>query len=235
MKTYTNEYGHITNIATMPIYAKNLKKSSSPEPINRWHGNLICSFVYASTTKIVQIMTLDWPWPILHQGQIWLHRLLYGRKWIFMHSAKWVNEVEWVSKVKVILWPWPKVIQISKLNVWLWPVYSGERFRASWPSCLVMEAQESWSFAHILLLTWTHTRTMHYFILTDSIEANVEHAEIHVSEGTQQLSKARDYQVCLLWHGIKSWTVTITFQFRAISLSEMISSSKIRFWVYKKR
>ena len=51
------------------------------------------------------------------------------------HSAKWVNEVEWVSKVKVILWPWSKVTQISKLNVWLWPVYWGERFRASWPSC----------------------------------------------------------------------------------------------------
>ena len=57
-------------------------------------------------------------------------------EFFFLHSAKWVNEVEWVSKVKVILWPWPKVIQISKLNVWLWPVYSGERFRASWPSCL---------------------------------------------------------------------------------------------------
>ena len=53
------------------------------------------------------------------------------------HSGKWVNEVEWVSKVKVILWPWPKVIQISKLNVWLWLVYSGERFRASWPSCFL--------------------------------------------------------------------------------------------------
>ena len=52
------------------------------------------------------------------------------------HSAKWVNEVEWISKVKVILWTWPKVIQISKLNVWLWFIYSGERFRASWPSCL---------------------------------------------------------------------------------------------------
>ena len=36
-----------------------------------------------------------------------------------MHSAKWINEVEWVSKVKVILWPWSKVTQISKLNVWL--------------------------------------------------------------------------------------------------------------------
>ena len=35
------------------------------------------------------------------------------------HSTKWVNEVEWVSKVKVILWPWAKVTQISKLNVWL--------------------------------------------------------------------------------------------------------------------
>ena len=35
------------------------------------------------------------------------------------HSAKWVNEVEWVSKIKVILWPWSKVTQISKLNVWL--------------------------------------------------------------------------------------------------------------------
>ena len=79
-------------------------------------------------------MTLSWPWPILCQGQIWLHRLLYGRKrklFIFgtycslrsqsclKHSAKWVNEVEWVWMVTVILWPWSKVTQISKLNVWL--------------------------------------------------------------------------------------------------------------------
>ena len=35
------------------------------------------------------------------------------------HLAEWVNEVEWVSKVKVILWPWSKVTQISKLNIWL--------------------------------------------------------------------------------------------------------------------
>ena len=79
-------------------------------------------------------MTLGWPWPILRQGQIWLHRLLYGRKWklfffgtyrslrsqsCLKHSAKWGYEVEWVSKVKVILWPWSKVTQIAKLNVWL--------------------------------------------------------------------------------------------------------------------
>ena len=35
MKTYTNELGHMTNMATMPIYGKNLKKSCSPGPIDR--------------------------------------------------------------------------------------------------------------------------------------------------------------------------------------------------------
>ena len=72
----------MTNMATMPIYGKNRKKSS-PEPIDRCPWNLVCSIFYGSTTKVVQIMTLDWPWPILHQGQIWLHRLLYGRKCFF--------------------------------------------------------------------------------------------------------------------------------------------------------
>ena len=35
MKTNTNELGHMTNVAAMPIYGKNLKKSSSPEAIDR--------------------------------------------------------------------------------------------------------------------------------------------------------------------------------------------------------
>ena len=35
MKIYTNELGHITNMAVMPIYGKNLKKSSPQEPIDR--------------------------------------------------------------------------------------------------------------------------------------------------------------------------------------------------------
>ena len=34
-KIYTNELGHMTNMAALPIYGKNLKKSSSPEPIDR--------------------------------------------------------------------------------------------------------------------------------------------------------------------------------------------------------
>ena len=42
--------------------------------------------------------------------QPWVSKLLE-------YLAKWVNEVEWVSKVKVILWPWSKVTQISKLKL----------------------------------------------------------------------------------------------------------------------
>ena len=34
MEIYTNELGHMTNMAAMPIYGKNLKKSS-PELIDR--------------------------------------------------------------------------------------------------------------------------------------------------------------------------------------------------------
>ena len=47
----------MTNMATMPIYGKNLKKSS-PEPIYRWPWNFVCSIVYASTIKVFKL----WPW-----------------------------------------------------------------------------------------------------------------------------------------------------------------------------
>ena len=35
MKICTNELGHMTNMAAMPIYGINLEKSSSPEPIDQ--------------------------------------------------------------------------------------------------------------------------------------------------------------------------------------------------------
>ena len=34
IKIYINEMDHMTNMAAMPISGKNLKKSSSPEPID---------------------------------------------------------------------------------------------------------------------------------------------------------------------------------------------------------
>ena len=35
MKVYSNGLGHMTKMAAMPIYGKNLKKSSSPEPLGQ--------------------------------------------------------------------------------------------------------------------------------------------------------------------------------------------------------
>ena len=84
-KDCSNSPGHMTKMAAMPIYGKNLKKSP-PEPKGRWPWSLVCRIGCLSTTKFVQMMTLGWPWPILRQGQIWSLMLLYGKKvkqWIF--------------------------------------------------------------------------------------------------------------------------------------------------------
>ena len=35
MKIGTNEVGHMTDMAALPPYGKNLKKSSSPEPLDQ--------------------------------------------------------------------------------------------------------------------------------------------------------------------------------------------------------
>ena len=77
--------GHMTNMAVMPIYGKNLKKSSILCNLkSRWPWNLVCRLGHWS---LFQMMTLGWPWPILRQGQIWSPMLLYWRKvkqWIFL-------------------------------------------------------------------------------------------------------------------------------------------------------
>ena len=58
MKIYTNELLHMTKKVAIPIYGKHLEKSSSPEPMDRWPWNLVCSIRYATSTKIFQMMTL---------------------------------------------------------------------------------------------------------------------------------------------------------------------------------
>ena len=80
MKVCSNGLCHLTSMAAMPIYGKNLQKSSSLEPKSQWPWRLVCSIGYSSTSKFVQMMTLSWPWPILRQGQIWSIMLLYGKK-----------------------------------------------------------------------------------------------------------------------------------------------------------
>ena len=61
-KVCSNGPGHMTEMAPMPIYGKNHKKSSSLEPKGRWPWNLVCIIGCSSTTKFAQMVTLGWPW-----------------------------------------------------------------------------------------------------------------------------------------------------------------------------
>ena len=48
-KIWSNGLYHMTKLATMPIYGKNLNKSSSLEPKGRWPWKLVCSIRHLST------------------------------------------------------------------------------------------------------------------------------------------------------------------------------------------
>ena len=83
---YTNGLCHMTKMASMPIYVKSLKKSSSLESKSWWPWKLVCSIRCSSPTKFVQMMTLGWHCPILWQGQIVRLCFCMGKKlkqWIF--------------------------------------------------------------------------------------------------------------------------------------------------------
>ena len=99
-KVCSNGPGHKTKMAAMPIYGKNPKKSSSPEPKGQWPWNLVCIIECSSTTNFAQMMTLGWPWPILWQGQIWSLMFLYGL-W-FETSNRWPKWQEVYVYIKTL-------------------------------------------------------------------------------------------------------------------------------------
>ena len=82
MKMYSNVSGHMTKMASRPIYGKNLQTSSS-EPRGRWSWNI----GYSSTTKFIQRMTLGWPWPFSWHGQICFLMLLHMWK-LMQHNIR---------------------------------------------------------------------------------------------------------------------------------------------------
>ena len=59
MKVCPNDIGHMTKMATMPIYGKNMKSLSFLEQKGWWPWKFVCSIGCSSTTKFVQMMTLS--------------------------------------------------------------------------------------------------------------------------------------------------------------------------------
>ena len=109
MKVCSNGPGHMTKMAAMAIYGKNLKKSSSPEPKGQWPWILVCTIGCLSTTKFAQMMTLGWPWPILQQGQIWSLMLLYGKK-----VKQWIFQILLSS----MIWNWQQMTEVTRSFCW---------------------------------------------------------------------------------------------------------------------
>ena len=56
---YTQYFGHMTKMTTMPIYGKNPLKFSSPEPEGRSPLDLVCSIGDVDPTKFGQMMILS--------------------------------------------------------------------------------------------------------------------------------------------------------------------------------
>ena len=59
MKVSTTGICHMTKTAATPTYGKNLLNSSSLEPKGRCHWILVCGISYLSTSKFIQMMSLD--------------------------------------------------------------------------------------------------------------------------------------------------------------------------------
>ena len=132
MKINTNELGHMTKMAAMPIYGKNLKnlllQNQLTNDLVTWYVAL-CMWILPRLFKLSPWVDLDPFYAKVKFGHIGFcmgksENYLFFRNYCSLRSqsclklsAKWVFEVGWISKVKVILWPWSKVTQISKFKL----------------------------------------------------------------------------------------------------------------------
>ena len=69
MKVCSWDLGHIIKMATMPIYGKNLWKSSQ-ELNGLWLWNLVCTNGYSGSTTFVQMVTLGWHWHFMARSNL---------------------------------------------------------------------------------------------------------------------------------------------------------------------
>ena len=144
MKIYWHDGGHITKMAAMPIYGKNPSKNL---PLRNWWTDFHKTWYVALVTPAHHSLFKWWPrvdldlfYGKVKFGNIGLsigksENLIFQNICSLWPETNWDNEDMWVLKVKVISWPWPKVIYIWKLKLAFlrndWAILnqiSGERF-----------------------------------------------------------------------------------------------------------
>ena len=133
---------------------KTLQKSSL-EPAGRYPWNLACSIWDSCPSKFVQMMTLEWLWPIYGKVKFGNFGFSIGKSenlLIFENicslwpETNWKNEHMRVLKVKVISWPGPKVIYIQNLKLALLRIHWASQSQSLFVSVQVQGNE--------ILLTW---------------------------------------------------------------------------------
>ena len=113
IKLCSNVPGHMTKMASRPVYSKNLQKSPTLQPRGWWPWNLVYSIGYSNITRFVQIMTLGWLWPFLQHGPVCFPVLL--------HRWKFIQHI---------------VMYFQACSISAYPMHSSERYTTSGPLVL---------------------------------------------------------------------------------------------------
>ena len=114
LKICSNGLGLMPRWPQCPYMVKTLKNLLLQNRSGWLPWNLVCSIRWLSTTKFVQMVTLGWPWPIFHQGQIWFLGLLNGEKVKHCIFPKQWYSVTWKKVLHAPLWiPKAKVISVT--------------------------------------------------------------------------------------------------------------------------
>ena len=123
-------------------------------------------------------MTLEWPWPILRQGQIWLLRLFYGKKWKQLIFQKLLQPVTWKlvgADILMNLWRWVSIegqgdfltLAQGRVHTKIQTGFSQKLLCRSKPNFLwKLSGTRKWKSDDVMLVTWPRWPPCPYMVKT---------------------------------------------------------------------
>ena len=157
MKIWWHDASHMTKMAAMPIYGKKPFKNLL---LQNWQADFHETWYIASGTPAHHSLFKWWPWVDLDlfYGKVKFGNLGFsiGKSENFQNYCSlwpetyWDNGDMWVLKVKVISWPWPKVIYIWELKLVFLRNYWANQSQILYVSFQVLENE------NLLTRWWSH-------------------------------------------------------------------------------
>ena len=117
------------------------------------------------------MMTLEWPWPILRQGQIWLLRLFYRKKWKLdfsehLQPATWNQLKKWTN-VSIEGQGHFLTLAQGHLHTKLKICFSQKPLGQSKPNFICkLSGTRKWKFIDMMLVTWPRWLPCPYTVRT---------------------------------------------------------------------